>query len=1669
MKKRFFLLVIAFLAAFLLVGCKETKSLSSITVDTTNAKVTYQVGETFSQTGLVVTAKYSDDSTKTVTNFTVDSSQFKSNEAGTYEITVRYTEGKKTATAKYNVTVVESGGGEATMTGLRVDTEEATTIFTLGDEFSSRGIKVFIVFSDGTEAVYAEDDFEVDSSAFNKDELGEYTIVVKLTIDGQELTGTYKVEVVSNLVTIRTVQDFLDMRSYANAEGVNNRIYTLANDIDLEGVTLEPTSTTFTGTFDGNGYTIKNANFKANANKQGFMFYRIDGAVVKNVRFFACNISGSGANETVALVAGECNNTGATFENIEFSCCTVNNPGQNYAGLLVGRNESKTVNLVFKNITVKNLTSLSSKQYLGCLVGDVIKGTTVYAENCDIEVTLSSANNISVFSGRNRGADVTVKNSVVRVTIGAAGTTSSSTQIGVFADGNADCNITAENVAILKFVREGVTSDSVDMICGNAGRRAGVNANNVYYVDEDCDLDSSLAGVTEVSKASVTSSWMFDTLKLNNTIWEADTNKIIKLKLASANTPSEGSTVDKLILITANVDRQFFKGEDFTYAGLIVTAIYTDGCVIALESFDIKVYNANNEEISAVDFLTAPVGEYTVEVSADGVSETYTVHIVEEVGLEVKDDFAQKAFVVGSDFDASKLVVFVKISDGTHTLLGTKEFTITIKDENGNVVTKLDTVGVYTVEVSRNGFVESYEIEVYEKLVDTEAVVDVYVDASVTTPLIDGKLYFRTISDALYYLKTLQLDEKVVKNVYIAEGRYFEKFTVDMPNVNFIGQTDDFNKVVIAYDRASSHETLDEKGTYGTDGSATVTITSAAVNFTASHIFFKNEFDYLRSTLANKQALAVLCDADRAIFYQCGFTSYQDTLEAKTGRQYYYECYIAGAVDFIFGNNATAVFESCTIKALTRYDSSGEPDDNNGYVVATKGISSGANVDKIDIGYVFFNCNFISAEDVYPGSMSIARPWSVESAVTLISCTFDGGYSTLGYDGKVKSRYFDMSGNSPVDARFFEYDSKGVGGISEAVAGVTLLTEEQVQAYTLTNIFKAKNGLVTYQGGDWVVTLDPTEMVEDRYIVYYELGQLEYTAGDNFVESTIRGYHLHGNVLTGFTVTPYTGAVERIFDEEDIEVTPEQALAKAGVYTVRLFVEDELYAETTFTVKESGTVKVVRELKADDVPGNIERGASFLDGLFTFYGKTDGSAISVSNMDTTDGTNTYSKVIKLSGGKAVASANEAELANLVKIEVDKPGTIRIVASQKNAATATTSVKLVLFGADGTTLVTDSQELPTYDAEVMTVVTFEISAAGTYFVGANANGFHLYSIAWIYEEEKPAEMVEVVKEFKADDVLGSTMDRGTSVMDGLFTFYGKTDGSAISVSNMTVTDGTSTYNKVIKLSGGKAVASANEAELANLVKIEVDKPGTIRIVASQKNAATATTSVKLVLFGADGTTLATDGQELPTYDADQMAVVNFTISEAGTYYVGANANGFHLYSIAWIYLEEQPAEQPEVVVELSANGLPGTIDRGTSFLDGLFTFYGKTDGSAIYVSPFTVTDGTNNYTQGIKLSGGKAAVGADESGHANLVKIVVDKPGTIRIVASQKNAATATTSVKLVLFGADGTTLATDGQELPTYDAELMAVITFTINEAGTYYIGANSNGFHLYSIAWITK
>ncbi|KAL5362991.1 pectinesterase A [Aspergillus floccosus] len=139
--------------------------------------------------------------------------------------------------------------------------------------------------------------------------------------------------------------------------------------------------------------------------------------------------------------------------------------------------------------------------------------------------------------------------------------------------------------------------------------------------------------------------------------------------------------------------------------------------------------------------------------------------------------------------------------------------------------------------------------------------------------------------------------------IYVAAGTYKEQLTIKYPgNLTIYGQTTNTgtykeNTVTITHTISSP-----EAGSL---------VASATVNVD------KNVFRMYNINVENgygkgAQAVAASVSGDQIGFYGCKFLGYQDTLYAREGTQYYSNCYMEGAVDYIFGD-ASAWFGECDI------------------------------------------------------------------------------------------------------------------------------------------------------------------------------------------------------------------------------------------------------------------------------------------------------------------------------------------------------------------------------------------------------------------------------------------------------------------------------------------------------------------------------------------------------------------------------------------------------------------------------------------------------------------------------------------------------------------------------------------------------------------------------------
>ena len=129
-------------------------------------------------------------------------------------------------------------------------------------------------------------------------------------------------------------------------------------------------------------------------------------------------------------------------------------------------------------------------------------------------------------------------------------------------------------------------------------------------------------------------------------------------------------------------------------------------------------------------------------------------------------------------------------------------------------------------------------------------------------------------------------------------------------------------------------------------------------NFYMENITLENSWGTRQQ--AGPQALAIRTFADRMAFYNCRFLSFQDTWFTTTNdtdRHYIKDCYLEGAVDYIYGSGDILAEETTF------------------YNVRSGSIITAPCHTKARYGYAFLNCIVDGNQKAADGKLKLGRPW----------------------------------------------------------------------------------------------------------------------------------------------------------------------------------------------------------------------------------------------------------------------------------------------------------------------------------------------------------------------------------------------------------------------------------------------------------------------------------------------------------------------------------------------------------------------------------------------------------------------------------------------------------------------------------------------------------------------
>jgi pectinesterase len=303
--------------------------------------------------------------------------------------------------------------------------------------------------------------------------------------------------------------------------------------------------------------------------------------------------------------------------------------------------------------------------------------------------------------------------------------------------------------------------------------------------------------------------------------------------------------------------------------------------------------------------------------------------------------------------------------------------------------------------------------------------------AKVITVAADGSGDAKTVIEAIAAVPDNSTERTVI---HIKEGTYDDGQIVvpkSKQNVTFEGAGVDKTFLSFKYNINEPNPPDVHRKLWG------IGVVILADDFRAHDLTFQN------ASGDHGQALALRIDADRAIVYDCHLIGWQDTLRVNNGRDYFHNDYIAGRVDFIYGN-ATAVFDHCEIHSR-----------NGGFVTAAN-----TPADK-PYGFVFLDCKLTGdaipwdpattnpASTVKPRVTPLAdlgRPWRPNAAVAYIRCEMGAHISPGGWNN------WGSTSNEQT-ARYSEYKSTGPGAAPDKrVPWSHQLSDAEAAKYTVADI-----------------------------------------------------------------------------------------------------------------------------------------------------------------------------------------------------------------------------------------------------------------------------------------------------------------------------------------------------------------------------------------------------------------------------------------------------------------------------------------------------------------------------------------------------------------------------------------------------------------------------------------
>lgn len=284
--------------------------------------------------------------------------------------------------------------------------------------------------------------------------------------------------------------------------------------------------------------------------------------------------------------------------------------------------------------------------------------------------------------------------------------------------------------------------------------------------------------------------------------------------------------------------------------------------------------------------------------------------------------------------------------------------------------------------------------------------------------------------------------------IRIEPGVYREKISIAKDGIELRGMGAKPEDVVLSWDDSAG-------SAGGTSKSWSVSVTGDG--FLADNLTIENlwEQTHARSQYGKEgaQAVALMINGDREVLRHVRLLGYQDTLYAnsktchgagdptdkacRASRMLFQDCYIAGHVDFIFGD-AKAVFDHCEIHAMAHPEVT---------ITAQSRLYLLENS-----GYLFLDCTITAEKGV--GELLFGRPWRPYSTVFFVNTKVEGT--------KIAAAGWSDWAGKLATSKYGEYGTVGSDGkpvdVSGRIAGTVQLTADEAKLLTVKNWLKGPDG-----------------------------------------------------------------------------------------------------------------------------------------------------------------------------------------------------------------------------------------------------------------------------------------------------------------------------------------------------------------------------------------------------------------------------------------------------------------------------------------------------------------------------------------------------------------------------------------------------------------------------------